>query len=184
MTGPHTFAARSSSPFKTALPRFPQSGMTQQKRQFLNFFSCPGAPCPLQGLALAASSAAFKTYSIVGFRLLLCKPCSRCLSAPAQSKKLAHSPPLPRNQCFCPRGEARRTCRQIMKTIAKTGVLAPFTWRQSLEQQPSTSLCRIRDSCHKVGCEPLQQARWSAKSHGCDFSPARCQLRRRVASIT
>jgi len=37
LTGPHTFAARSSPPSKAALSRSPPSGMTQQKRQFLNF---------------------------------------------------------------------------------------------------------------------------------------------------
>lgn len=96
LTGPHTFAARSSLPPKAALPRSPPSVMTQQKRQFLNFLVVQVRLPLLQGSALAASSAAFKTYSIVGSRLLLRKPCSARLSAPAQSKKLAHklTPPL------------------------------------------------------------------------------------------
>jgi hypothetical protein len=80
--------------------------MTQQKRQFLNFLVVQVRLPLLQGSALAASSAAFKTYSIVGSRLLLRKPCSARLSAPAQSKKLAHKLTPRFNQCLRPWREA------------------------------------------------------------------------------
>lgn len=93
MTGPHTFVACFCQIlfFALLLRRASKTDLTQQKRQFLNFFNCPGAASsPLLGVG--GSLPLGNLFTLQHGQALASPPCKGCSLPDFRPSGAAHKP--------------------------------------------------------------------------------------------